>query len=89
MNTTFNTYLNLTNSMIRYFEETTVHGFRYVVDVQNVIERILWICVILLSFGYASYLIHCTIVDFNEQPVATSFSKVPIREVGSLCVGIH
>ena len=51
----------------RYFEETTVHGFRYLVDQSSVGERWIWGLVILSGFAYAGYLIQSSIYEWENN----------------------
>ncbi len=55
-----------------YLQETTVHGFRYVVEGRTVAERAAWVVAILIAFAYASVLVHSAIKEAEENPVVTS-----------------
>lgn len=74
-----NTMLNSIHS--RYLEETTVHGFRYVVEGDGVIERLIWVLVILCSFCYATNLIGASLQEWTSDPIATTFQKLPLYKV--------
>ena len=50
----------------RYFQETTVHGFRYVVEGVNIYERGLWMIFITCAITYAGTLIN---VSLDENKV--------------------
>ena len=51
-----------------YFKETTVHGFRYLVDGRTIAERCAWSFVIIGGFIYAGYLIRSNILDWENNP---------------------
>ena len=44
--------------LVRFFHETTVHGFKYVVTGLTLFERVLWMLVIAASIGFAGTLVH-------------------------------
>ena len=51
-----------------YFKETTVHGFRYLVDGRSIGERIAWFAVIFSGFVYAGILIYSNVNDWEKNP---------------------
>ena len=51
-----------------YFKETTVHGFRYLVEDTTRLEKGIWTAVILAGFFYAGILIRSNIIDWAERP---------------------
>ncbi len=55
-----------------YLQETTVHGFRYVVEGRTVPERLAWVVAILLAFAYASILVHSAMREAEDNPVSTA-----------------
>ena len=60
---------------------TTVHGFRYVVDGANLVERLIWVGVIVATMAYAVLLVTQSVIDFQAQPVTSNFDKVEIYSV--------
>ena len=65
-----------------YLQETTVHGFRYVVEGRTVPERLAWVVAILLAFAYASILVHSAMREAEDNPVSTAI------EIGGILSGI-
>ena len=65
-----------------YLQETTVHGFRYVVEGRTVPERLAWVVAILLAFAYASILVHSAMREAEDNPVSTAI------EIGGNLSGI-
>ncbi len=62
-----------------YCEETTLHGFAYFVKAPRLVERILWVAVVIGFATYAGHIIGIAIKDWNEHPTATyiqTYSKV-------------
>ena len=68
-----------------YFKVTTVHGFRYVVDGANLVERLIWVGVIVATMAYAVLLVTQSVIDFQAQPVTSNFDKVEIYSVRMKC----
>ena len=58
-----------------------MHGFRYVVDAGNIVERLIWVVVIVATMAYAVILVTQSVMDFQEQPVTSDFDKVEIYSV--------
>ncbi len=80
--------------LVGYFRETTVHGFRYVVDGKTITERFIWVAVILLAFACAAYLTHTSFREADENPISTStevltVDKIPFPAVTVLAGGGH
>ncbi len=55
-----------------YFRETTVHGFRYVVEGRSAAERTAWVAAIAAAFLYSSLLVHQALEEARENPISTS-----------------
>ena len=51
-----------------YFSETTVHGFRYLVDGQSKCEKLVWAIIIFSGFIYSGYLIQQNIKHVELNP---------------------
>ena len=59
-----------------YFEETTVHGFQYVVTGRNRSEKIFWIILIGTGFMFSGIIIYNSILSWNNIPLQTTIEKV-------------
>ena len=66
-----------------YFSETTVHGFRYVVEGRTIMERMIWIIFITVGFALGINLIYKSVDDWNNSPVETTIGEVsaPVQEL--------
>ena len=66
-----------------YFSETTVHGFRYVVEGGNICEKVSWVILILIGFVFSGYIIVQSFKDWGETPLQTTIDKVsmPIEKL--------
>jgi hypothetical protein len=66
-----------------YFSRTTVHGFQYVVEGQNRLEKWLWAIFIIIMISFCIL----TLIDINQQwkanPVETTIDEVglPIQDL--------
>ena len=74
---------DLKKDLVAYFTETTVHGFRYVVEGRNRFEQILWIIFIIGGFGYSTYRIYNSYEYWESHPVETTIDQVgvPVTEL--------
>ena len=66
-----------------YFKETTVHGFRYVVEGRSTFERWVWILFILFGFVFSGYIIWNVFDYWTEFPVHITVDEVsaPVKDV--------
>ena len=66
-----------------YFSETTVHGFRYVVEGRNLLERLAWIGFIICCFAYSAYTVFNAYQYWETHPVETTIDEVgiPVQEL--------
>ena len=69
--------------MEQYLESTTVHGFSYLHRRNSAFDRILWIAIIVTGFSLASFLIHDSVMDWEENQTITTLESItrPIQEV--------
>ena len=70
-------------NLVGYFSQTTVHGFRYIVQGRNLFERVIWILFILFGFVYSFYTIWKAIIYWETHPVETTIDQVgvPVQEL--------
>ncbi len=52
---------------------------RYVVEGANSFERIMWICVILVSFAISSFMVMSNLRDVEENPIISSIDSIPVQ----------
>ena len=66
-----------------YFSETTVHGFRYIVEGHDVVERTFWAIVIVSGFVLSGILIQQSFENWENTPVQTTIDTVslPIEQL--------
>ena len=66
-----------------YFSETTVHGFRYIVDGRNLLERLIWVAVIGVGFFCCISLVRDAFSYWETHPVETTIDQVgvPVQEL--------
>ena len=63
----------LQKDLVGYFSETTVHGFRYIVEGRNRCERISWLLFIAFGFWYAGVTIYNAYQYWETHPVETRY----------------
>ena len=70
-------------NLVDYFSETTVHGFRYIVEGRNILERLVWLFFVVFGFGYSSYVIWQALDYWQTHPVETTIDQVgvPVQEL--------
>ena len=66
-----------------YFSETTVHGFRYVVEGSNICEKFSWVVLIVIGFILSGGIIFQSFSGWEETPLQTTIAQVsmPIEEL--------
>ena len=73
----------LKDNLVGYFSETTVHGFRYVVQGRNLSERTAWIFFIAFGFWYSGTTVYDAYQYWEKHPVETTIDEVglPVQEL--------
>ena len=71
------------NAITSYFSETTVHGFRYVAEGENICEKLFWGLLISVGFVFSGAIILRSFSDWEQTPLQTTIDKVsmPIEEL--------
>ena len=73
----------LKEDLVGYFTETTVHGFRYIVEGRNVFEKLLWILFIAVGFIFSGMTVYNAYQYWESHPVETTIDAVgvPVQEL--------
>ena len=81
---------NIRRDIFSYFSETTVHGFRYVAEGENLYEKLIWSVIILAGFGISSWFILKSFHDWNTTPLETTIDRVsmPIEELNQPAITV-
>ena len=72
---------NFKFSVDQYLRETTVHGFRYLVEGRNVCEIIVWSIVISFCFVLTFFGIYSSVRGSYDNPILTSVQTTEIQKV--------
>ena len=64
-----------------YLEVTTIHGLRYLKECRNIVEKVFWLLIIIVSFGYAIYTIQSFFHDTQINPIVTTVETAKVQEV--------
>ena len=70
---------NLGQSITNYFEESRIHGLRYLIEGRNWVEKICWFLIIVISLYLAGSMISTSIKDNNEEPILTTIETTSIQ----------
>lgn len=75
--------LEIKRAISSYFSETTVHGFRYVVEGGNICEKWSWVVLISIGFIFSGCIIFQSFYEWAETPLQTTIAQVsmPIEEL--------
>ena len=69
-------------SLLRDFLETsTIHGLYHISSAKSLAARFTWLSVICACFGGAFFMVNNAFVEWNESPIATTFTTRPISEL--------
>ena len=77
---------NVRDGLVRnikdYFNDTTVHGFRYVVQGRNKFEKLFWAILIITGFTMSGEIIYSSYSGWHETPLQTTIEKVdaPVQD---------
>ena len=64
------------DDLVAYLSEISVHGFRYIVEGRNLIEKVAWFCIVLLGFIFSGWIIIQAFKNWAEYPVETTIDEV-------------
>ena len=66
----------LKNDIVSFFTESTIPGFKYVVQGRDWFERITWGVFLILSFWFTGWIILQQIQNWDSHPVETTIDEV-------------
>ena len=67
-------------------KETTIHGFAYWVRGESLVEKLIWVAIVIAGFVCSSIIVSYAIQDWLQEPgitVIKTFSKVFASSYGS------
>ena len=69
--------------LVAFLQETTVHGFRYIIDGRNIVERLMWILFIAVGFTGCGWIVYNAFEGWDSNPVETTIGSVglPVQEL--------
>ena len=66
----------LKDELVKFFAESTIPGFKYVVKGNTVLERKTWAIFIVIAFCYAGKTVYETFKEWDSDPVITTIDDV-------------
>ena len=66
----------LKDELVKFFAESTIPGFKYVVKGNTVLERKTWAIFIVIAFFYAGKTVYETFKEWDNDPVITTIDDV-------------
>ena len=64
-----------------YFKETTVHGIKYIVTGDNILDRLFWVCAVIVAFFITFEINRAYILEASKNPLTISLSAIPVSDV--------
>ena len=64
-----------------YLGMTSIHGLRYLRDSRNIVEKVSWLIIICMSFGFCFHIIQSHFSDIDKKPILTTVEMVSVQEV--------
>ena len=68
----------------KYMQETSLHGLKYIIEEnRHFLERLFWIIIAAVSWGFATYLIYRVIDKWQKSPILVAFqsAQTPIWRI--------
>ena len=72
-------YKGLKYGFVNYFENTSVHGFRYVLLSKTFLRKLLWAAAIVLAFTLCGLLISTSIREARDNPILSNTEEIPVE----------
>ena len=64
-----------------YFENTTVHGFQYIVASKRKAAKLFWIASIVLAFSFCSVLLLRSLQEARDNPILTINEEIDLKDM--------
>ena len=61
---------------LEHLSTTSWHGFPNIMNSDNLLQKLLWLIVMLLMMTYASFSIASNVLEYQEYPVVTNINSV-------------
>ena len=71
----------LSQSVSEYLVESSIHGLRYLAEGKNIVEKVGWSLIILISLYFAGTMISTSIEDNDNNPILTTIETTSIQNV--------
>ena len=73
----------LKGEVIKFFSESPIPGFKYIVQGKDLLERVIWALFISAAFGVAIWVLKDAFDDWDNHPVETTIDEVglPVHEL--------
>ncbi len=72
---------HIKNTVTEFLVTTPIHGFRYLHEGRNVLEKLSWLIVLLASFSITSYMINQNMEEARKHPILTTFDTIDVAKV--------
>ena len=70
-------FLQVTKDEVaKFFAESSIPGFKYVVKGKTILERATWTIFICIAFYYAGHTVYETFMEWEANPVITTIDEV-------------
>ena len=71
----------LMKSLSDYLEQSSIHGLRYLSEGRNILEKLIWLILILVSLSLACHWIQITVDENESEPVLTTMETTTIGDI--------
>lgn len=71
-----------------YFENTSIHGFQYVIGSKNYVAKVFWAASICLAFFYCSTVVRKAFEEAEQYPTFAYMDEVEIDELKSPAISV-
>ena len=71
----------LVGAFKKYFENTSIHGFRYIAESTHWVYRLFWVANLVVAFTLLGHLLKQTLDEAEANPTVTNLEEVPIDNV--------
>ena len=76
-----NFFNSVTTMINEYLGMTSIHGLRYLMDSRSIVEKLSWLIIICMSFGFCVHIIQSHFSDIDKKPILTTVEMVSVQEV--------
>ena len=81
-------FSSLSSGISTYLKESSIHGLRYIVESRNLLFKLLWSILLLVTFGICAILLNQAWTDMTRDPILSIQDEIDVAELAPPAISI-